>query len=373
MIGLYLHVPFCHSKCIYCDFYSIAVKSLVAEYIIGIRQELQRRCNEASNQQIGTIYFGGGTPSILPIKSISEILTTIRQNYSISPEAEITFEANPDNLTNEYLEALTELGVNRLSIGIQSFNDKTLGFLRRRHTSEQAIKSVELANRNGINNISIDLIYGINGLSTSEWAAELDLALSLPITHLSCYCLGIEDGTLLARYQREGKYTSCNDEICFEQYMLFDAKTKDKGFCHYEISNAAKQGFFSRHNTSYWNGTAYLGFGPSAHSYSNNTRRWNIANVQEYCKKLNEGKSFYASEHLSENEQLEETIMLSLRTAQGLDLHKLSLQFGENQCRQILSKVKYMPEHLYKIEDNHLKLSAEGMFLSDSIIIKLMP
>ena len=212
MPGIYVHIPFCRSKCIYCDFYSIALPSLIPDFCYALKNEIASRSNTFSGKIINTIYFGGGTPSILDVDCIGEIINEIHKHYKVNPDAEITLEANPENINREYLLALKRIGVNRLSIGIQSFDDEILKFLKRRHSASNAIECVKTAAEYGFNNISIDLIYGISGLSNEKWCNELDTAFSLPITHLSCYCLGIEEGTLLNRYCRENKYTPSDED-----------------------------------------------------------------------------------------------------------------------------------------------------------------
>ena len=372
MSGIYIHVPFCKSKCIYCDFYSIAVHSLIEDYCNALKKEIASRKNQLSDKHIQTIYFGGGTPSMLEIKSIETILAEIYLNYNISETAEITFEANPENLSSEYLSALKALGINRLSIGIQSFDDSTLKYLKRRHTAKEAIESVLTAQKCGIDNISIDLIYGISGIDNEIWKKQLDTAFSLPISHLSCYCLGIEDNTLLHRYTTEGRYIPSDDESCLQQFITFDCKVRENGFEHYEISNASKPNMRSRHNSSYWNRTEYLGFGPGAHSYYNGIRTWNISNVKEYIIKTSEGNLCNTTENLSETDIFEETIMLGLRTANGINIQEIEQHFGKEKALKICTTIKKLPPDLYNFDGNRFTLTPKGMFLSDGIIVELI-
>lgn len=372
MSGIYVHVPFCKSKCIYCDFYSIAVSSLVDDYCNALKKEIAFRSNQLTDRQIHTIYFGGGTPSMLEIVEIEDILAEIYNNYTIDSNAEITLEANPENLNAEYLHQLRQIGINRLSIGIQSFDDATLKFLKRRHTAKDAIESVLAAQKCGFGNISIDLIYGITGIDNKMWEKQLDTAFSLPISHLSCYCLGIEDNTLLHRYTAEGKYSPTDDESCLQQFLAFDSKVRENGFEHYEISNASKPNMCSRHNSSYWNRTEYLGFGPGAHSYYNGIRAWNIANVKEYIKGISEGNICLTTETLSETDIFEETIMLGLRTSEGINLCEIEQRFGREKVAEIRTAISNLQPDLYKFDGNSFSLTPKGMFVSDSIIVELI-
>ncbi|MBR5984142.1 MAG: radical SAM family heme chaperone HemW [Bacteroidales bacterium] len=372
MPGIYVHIPFCKSKCIYCDFYSIALPSLIPDFCNALKKEIESRSNTFSGKTINTIYFGGGTPSILEIENIEKILSKIHKNYIVANNAEITLEANPENISLEYLVELKRIGINRLSIGIQSFDDEILKFLKRRHSASNAIECVKTAKECGFDNISIDLIYGITGLSNEMWRKELITAFSLPITHLSCYCLGIEEGTLLHRYYRENRYTPTNDDTCLRQFLDFDKMSAENGFTHYEISNAGKNGWHSKHNSSYWNRSEYLGFGPSAHSFVANSRSWNIENTSEYIKCISEGKPYSTSETLTSSDILEEYIMLGLRTAKGIKLDKTEELFGiikSNKLRKAISKLN--PAHIH-FDGNSLSLTANGMFVSDNIILILL-
>ena len=372
MQGIYVHVPFCKSKCIYCDFYSIALPSLIPDFCNTLKKEIEARSNTFSGKTINTIYFGGGTPSVLEIGIIEEFLSEIHKNYLVADNAEITLEANPENISREYLLGLKRIGINRLSIGIQSFDDEILKFLKRRHSANKAIECVKTAAECGFDNISIDLIYGITGLSSEKWHEELRTAFSLPITHLSCYCLGIEEGTLLHRYCRENKYIPIDDNTCLSQFLDFDKMSAENGFSHYEISNACKSGWQSRHNSSYWNRSEYLGFGPSAHSFVANSRSWNIANTSEYIKCITEGLPYSTSETLTDSDILEECLMLGLRTANGIKLDEIEAQFGKkisDKLRASISKLNH--KHIY-FDGNRLSLTAHGMFISDNIIVNLL-
>ena len=372
MSGIYIHVPFCKSKCIYCDFYSIAVQSLASDYIKALKTEIALRRNQLADNHINTIYLGGGTPSMLEVGDIETILAEIRSNYNISENAEVTLETNPENLNEEYLHGLKRIGINRLSIGIQSFDNGTLKFLKRRHTAEDAIGCVEMAAKCGFDNISVDLIYGIYGMDNKMWEKQLDTTFSLPISHLSCYCLGVEENTLLNRYVAEGKYIPADDESCLQQFLAFDSKVRENGFEHYEISNASKPNMRSKHNSSYWNRTEYLGFGPGAHSYYADIRAWNIANVKEYIRCISESEPCFTTEKLSTTDIFEETIMLGLRTADGISLNEIGESFGKEKADGIAAKINALPTDLYCFDGNRFSLTPKGMFVSDSIILEIV-
>jgi oxygen-independent coproporphyrinogen-3 oxidase len=344
----------------------------VSDYIKSLNREIVSCKNRLTDKNIQTIYFGGGTPSILGTESIEAILDEIKSNYDISENAEITLEANPENLNTEYLYALKHTGINRLSIGIQSFDNTTLKFLKRQHTAEKAIESIATAEKCGFDNINIDLIYGISGIDDKMWEKQLDTAFALPISHISCYCLGIEDNTLLKRYTAEGKYIPADDEKCLNQFLIFDSKVRENGFEHYEISNASKPGKRSRHNSSYWNRTEYLGFGASAHSYYNGTRSWNVANVKEYIKGISEDQLCSTSEKLSETDIFEETIMLGLRTSVGINLNEIEGRFGYKKMKELSDKINLISPELYNFDGKFFKLTPRGMFVSDSIIVKFI-
>ena len=309
---------------------------------------------------------------MLNIGTLDGILSEIRSNYNLASNAEITLEANPENLNAEYLQGLRDIGINRLSIGIQSFDDTILKFLKRRHTANEAIRCVETAAKCGFDNISIDLIYGIAGLSDKQWGKELEDAFSLPITHLSCYCLGIEDNTLLHRYLIENKYKPSDDETCLRQFLAFDSRSAGHGFEHYEISNACKPDMHSKHNSSYWDRSEYLGFGPGAHSYFSNSRSWNIANAKEYIRRIDEGKAYSTSEDLSPADILEETIMLGLRTAKGINLGEIKKDFGNIASERIVKAIKNLQPEFYNFDGERLSLTPKGMFVSDNIIVGMI-
>lgn len=367
MAGIYVHIPFCRSKCSYCDFCSVAIPSLKSDFLQALKSEFTYRSPQYRFETFNTLYIGGGTPSLLNISELETILKLLFSNFTFSKDCEITLETNPDDLSIEYLMQLKQLGVNRLSIGIQSLNDNTLKMMRRRHNADQAIKSVYNAAEAGFNNISTDIIYGIEGLSIAELKLQIKTMLSMPITHLSAYHLGIEKGTLLYRQQKDGKINKIDDEQSFNQYLTLIETTAKNGFEQYEISNFAKNEMISQHNSSYWKRTPYLGFGPSAHSFTGIQRFYNTSDVKKY---ISEGKNNIFTpeiETLSTNDIINETIMLELRTTKGIYLDKYLDNFGKEEYDNLFEKIRNINGNYYIINNNCLSLTLAGMFVSDNI------
>ncbi|MDD4149905.1 MAG: radical SAM family heme chaperone HemW [Bacteroidales bacterium] len=371
MSGIYIHIPFCKSKCSYCDFYSVANSKKVEDFISALLKEIEIRKDHLSDKNIETIYFGGGTPSQLDVRDIEIIINELTKHYRIEPTAEISFEANPDDLNINYLQELKYIGINRLSIGLQSLDDDILKFLRRRHTAEVAIESVENANKYGFDNISVDLIYGIPGLSEKMWQETLHKTFKLPIEHLSAYHLGIEKNTLMYRQLKENKFQIIEEESSYRQYCDLLVISSSYGINQYEISNLAKSKYKSKHNSSYWQRTEYLGFGPSAHSYYQNQRAFNVSDINLYCEKIIRSEEHYQTEILSITDQMNETIMLSLRTVEGLNIENFENNFGEKQTNRLKSNLKSIESSNYNLEDGFIRLTPKGMFVSDDIISEL--
>ena len=371
MGSIYIHIPFCASKCSYCDFYSVANQALISEFLPTLLIEIERRKDVFAKQKIETIYFGGGTPSLLSANQIQIILDNIYSTYDVIENPEISLEANPEDLSLDYLINLCKTDVNRLSIGLQSLDNELLKLMRRRHNSEIALKSVIDAFNLGFTNISLDLIYGITGLSTSDWKKHLEIVLNLPITHLSAYHLGIEEGTLLNRKLKEGLFKIIDENTSFEHYQTLLEISKNYGFEQYEISNFSKSGFKSKHNSAYWTEAEYLGFGPSAHSYFGGKRFWNVANVKEYMTKINNNSDVFEFEILSDTDKFNEKIMLGLRTTKGLDLKIIESIFGEKHQQNLLKRLKLVNPQNYVLKESVLSLTPAGMFVSNSIMEKL--
>jgi len=373
MAGIYIHIPFCKQRCTYCDFYTEVAPQFIPVLIDSIIRELNIRKDYLGNSQVSTIYFGGGTPSILSNEQFLLIFDAIYKLFTVAENAEITFEANPDDLTPEFLASLHELPFNRISIGIQSFDDKDLKRINRRHTSEQAEEAVKNAQKAGFGNISIDLIYGLPFQTMEAWGDQLDMALSLQIQHISAYGLTYEEGTVLWKQRENGKIEVVDDLVMNEMYLLLLDKIKIKGFEAYEISNFALPDYQSRHNSAYWKQEPYLGIGPSAHSYDVVSRQWNIASITDYIKAINSNSVFYEREELSLNDRYNDFIMVSLRTSEGLDVKIMEKDFGHELAEYCLQNIKtFIDSEQVYYSDGKLRLTAEGIQISNLILIQLM-
>ncbi|HRT78961.1 MAG TPA: radical SAM family heme chaperone HemW [Paludibacteraceae bacterium] len=373
MAGIYIHIPFCIQRCSYCNFFSVVSINLVNEVINAIIKELSIRKDYLKNEPVQTIYFGGGTPSLLTIQQIEKLLNTVYTNFPVEQNAEITFEANPDDLTKNYLFDLKKVGINRLSIGIQSFDDDKLKILNRRHNATQAHEAVREAQKAGFNNISIDLIYGLPSQSLDEWETDLDKAFSLSIQHLSAYGLTFEEKTLLSKQKEKKIIEPADEELMIKMYELLLEESSKKGFDAYEISNFSLPGFYSRHNSSYWNQTAYLGVGPSAHSYNGISRQWNVAAIQKYTEGILKNSSFYEQEILSLEDRYNEYVLLGLRTKNGINIDALEQNFGTELKDFCLENIKTFidNEKAYRC-GSFLRLNTKGKLISDTIIAQLM-
>jgi oxygen-independent coproporphyrinogen-3 oxidase len=371
MSGVYIHIPFCTAKCSYCDFYSVANSSRINSFIKALLLEIGYKKKLFNNKLVSTIYFGGGTPSILNISQIKQILKKLHNSFNIIDDAEITIEANPNDLNPEFLKTLFDTEINRLSIGIQNFDDNILKFLRRKHNSQEALNSIKNAISAGFENISIDLIYGIPGLSNQMWQETLITALNLPIKHLSAYHLGIEKGTLLFKQLKNKKFEIFDENNSFTQFSILIDNCYQHGLEQYEISNFSKTKFKSKHNSSYWNHSEYIGFGPSAHSFYNNTRSYNVSNLLSYIEGITNKTTYFETEILSDADLHNEMIMLSLRTTKGLSIDKFKRNHGIESFTNLIKKTKEFDNKLFKFEDNHLRLTKKGLFVSDNIISSL--
>lgn len=369
MAGIYIHIPFCQSRCIYCDFYSTTSgRDVMADYVRALIHEMQLRRHYIKDTRVHTIYIGGGTPSLLPTGLIHDIFKAIGQLFSVEQEAEITIEANPDDVTPQWLQGLASTPVNRISMGAQSFNDDILRFLGRRHNARQIADAVRNCQEAGINNISLDLIYGLPGQTMTDWQHDVDCALKLGIQHLSAYALSYEEGTRLDRMLRSGLVEEADEELSWQMYEHLTEATEQAGFLHYEISNFAQPGFHSRHNSSYWQSEPYLGLGAGAHSYDGcKARRANQPNLKAYIAA--EGDVPHETELLNADELYDEFIMTRLRTAAGLPLNLLS-DADRRYC------LKMAEPHIHngklQLSDSNLKLTRTGIFTSNDIISDLM-
>lgn len=373
MAGLYIHVPFCTKRCLYCDFYSNTDMRYKADYIDMLIREMELRKAYLQGEALETIYFGGGTPSQLSAKELSRIFEAIFRHFPTTDQMEITVEANPDDMTPEYVSALAQLPVNRVSMGVQSFDDADLKFLNRRHDRAEAIRAVELCKLYHIYNISIDLIYGLPNQSVEKWGKNLDEALRLDIPHISAYHIIYEEGTPLYRLVEAGKVQPVEEDTSVALFSTLIDRLTAAGFEHYEISNFARKGFYSRHNSSYWTGKHYLGLGPSAHSYNGTEREWNAASLTKWIKGIREGELALEKEPLDLNTRYNDYIVTHLRTQWGIDLSEVSALFGEDKQKYCLNMAEtYLKtKHLLQ-NDNKIILSRKGIFVSDGIMSDLL-
>lgn len=374
MSGIYIHVPFCLSKCLYCGFYSVASTRNKDLYVNTLLEEIKLRRDYLSRSPIKTIYFGGGTPSLLSADELSQILRQLEQHHDCSGLQEMTLEANPEQLTPDYCKTLRALGFNRLSIGVQSFQDHVLHFMGRRHTAQQAIRAVENAHTAGFNNISIDLIYGVSERTDDQWGQDLDMAFRLPIQHLSCYALTEEENSRLHKQIQGGKHAPVDDEQAARQYGILIERTTASGaaarprFEQYEISNFCRPSFESRHNSAYWDHTPYLGLGPAAHSFDGHSRQWNPANLKLYMENVADGRLCEEREELSPTDLCNETLLLALRTRQGLNLEALRVQYGDDFASAIVNHFReHVPASQYENAAGRLRLTADGLWFADGI------
>lgn len=369
MSGIYIHIPFCKKACFYCDFHFSVSFKIKEKIITAICQELIIRKDFFDPKEtISSIYFGGGTPSVLSIKEIDEILGAVYSHYNVEKNAEITFECNPDDLTQDYLRELKFVGINRLSIGVQSFNDEYLKWMNRSHDASQSKKSIEYGAEAGFNNITLDLIYGLPQLSNKEWSANLNEALSLPINHLSAYSLTMEENTPYIKLVNQGKYKKPSDDISSSHYQILVQQTTDLGWEHYEVSSFCKPGNYSKHNSSYWSGNKYIGVGPSAHSYDGNSRYWNVSDNKSYLECISTKKRYFESEELTVSNRVNEYLLTGLRTKWGVDLELLSNKYDYNVMSLFEKDIKYwISLNWLEMKDSNMKLTNKGMLFADHI------
>lgn len=373
MAGVYIHIPFCKSFCSYCDFYSITDNSIKDALVQALISEASLRSRYLEGELVDTIYFGGGTPSLLSASHTESIITAIKEFFGTSDDPEITVEANPDDVYEGYFRSLKEIGVNRISLGVQAWDEKRLRYLGRRHTAVQSEEALELIFREGIKNVSVDLIYGVPGMTASDLGADLEKTFSFPVTHLSAYHLTIEDGTRLGKMKKEGRLTETDEDTSASMFTLLGAMCKAHGFLHYEISNFALEGYISRHNSAYWKQVPYLGLGPSAHSFDRRSRQWNVSDVKKYIRSINNGEVPFVKEELDRLTIFNEYVMTSLRTMWGIDLTHVEA-FYDKELHDYLVNLsgKYIRYGLMKREKNTLALTDQGKMISDNIIAELL-
>ncbi|OGS82302.1 MAG: coproporphyrinogen III oxidase [Flavobacteria bacterium RIFCSPLOWO2_12_FULL_31_7] len=368
MSGIYIHIPFCKQACHYCDFHFSTSMKKKDEMVLALAKEIEMRKKELPIKDIvETIYFGGGTPSVLTIDDIQFLIDSVYKHYKVVENPEITLEANPDDLSDEKIIELANSPINRLSIGIQSFFEDDLQVMNRAHNSAEAKRCLEVATQY-FDNISLDLIYGMPNMSNEKWLQNIETALSFNIPHISSYALTVEPKTALDKMIKVGTVPKLDDDLAQQHFHILIDKLQENGFVHYELSNFGKPDYFSKNNTAYWLGKKYIGIGPSAHSYNGVSRSWNVANNSLYLKEITENKLPSETETLSKTDQYNEYIMTGLRTIWGVSLKKIEKEFGDKYLNYLQKQAeKYISDQLLEVEDAILKTTKKGKFLSDGI------
>ena len=373
MAGIYIHIPFCKRRCIYCDFFSTTQSEKKAEYVHALVRELEMRKDYVGTEEIETIYLGGGTPSQLSQEELEEIFTYIYKVYKVTLDAEITLEANPDDLTPEYVSMLRKLPINRISMGIQTFQEETLKLLHRRHTAQQAIEAFKRCREAGFKNISIDLMYGLPGETLVTWKQDLQQAIDLHPEHISAYHLIYEEDTALWKLREEHQVEEADEDLSLTLFCTLIDELTRAGYQHYEISNFCLPGLHSRHNSSYWTGKKYLGCGPSAHSFNGVSRQWNVASLSAYIDGIRQRKPNYEVEELDLYTRYNDFVLTSIRTCWGMSLSHLRSMYGEELYRYCLRMAKpHLEQGVLEISEDILKLTRKGIFISDGIMSDLM-
>lgn len=367
MAGIYIHIPFCKQACHYCDFHFSTSLKKKDEMVLALAKEIEMRKSEFQDEVVETIYFGGGTPSILEISDLKLLIDAVFNNYNVTENPEITVEANPDDLSKERIIELSNNRINRLSIGIQSFFEDDLKMMNRAHNSEEARACLEFATQY-FDNITIDLIYGIPEMSNERWLQNIETALSFGIPHISSYALTVEPKTALHNFIQKGIIPQPDDELASTHFNLLVEKLEENGFIHYELSNFSKEGYFSKNNSAYWLGKKYIGIGPSAHSYDGDKRGWNVSNNSLYLKSIQENQLPLETEILSQTDKYNEYVMTGLRTIWGISLDRIESEFGKTYLDYLNQQAaKYIEDHLLFVDDNILITTKKGKFLSDGI------
>lgn len=370
MAGIYIHIPFCKQPCSYCNFYFSTSLYFKEQFLTALNKEIHLQSKFLDYEIVATIYFGGGTPSLLSAVEIEHILNSIYKNFKVEKDVEITLEANPDDLTSSKLTNFKKAGINRLSIGTQSFFNDDLKLMNRAHNSDEALQSIQKAQDIGFHNISIDLIYGIPSMSKEKWLENLTIAFSQNIQHLSCYALTVEENTPLFHQIRKQKIEAPSDIEASAHFDILMDFTRDKNWVHYEISNFCKEGYISKHNTSYWQQKKYLGLGPAAHSFDGKNRQWNIANNKKYVESLKNDIIPFEVETLSEKDQFNEAVMIGLRTMWGVNLNQIATKFPGFYA-PLLMQLENIDKSLITLKKNHLKLTQKGKHFADRIAADL--
>lgn len=368
MAGIYIHIPYCRQKCHYCNFFSVASSKYMPETIESIRQEALLQNQFLQGSPLKTIYFGGGTPSLISSSLLLKIFETLNSSYVISPGAEITLEANPDDITPDKLSAWKSMGINRLSIGVQSFRDEDLKYLNRIHTGNKAMECIELAKQAGFQNLTIDLIYGIPTLTDQDWKENLEIAVKLGIPHISAYSLTVEPRTALDVMIRKGRIAPVEEALSVSHFKLLMQYMLANGYLHYEISNFCLPDHFARHNTAYWQGEPYLGLGPSAHSFSGNSRQWNASGIPEYIRSIAEKNFPFDSEQLTDLQLYNEYVMTGLRTMWGCNADEIRQLYGEICHTEFTGRIRKFVDLGQVVKSGQqYRLTSAGKFLADGI------
>ena len=373
MAGIYIHIPFCKRRCIYCDFFSTTQSDQKSTYVRALCEELRIRKDYLQKEDIETIYLGGGTPSQLSQKELESIFTTIYNIYKVKENAEITLEANPDDLTPEYVSMLCQLPINRISMGIQTFQENTLKLLHRRHTAQQAVEAFYRCREAGFQNISIDLMYGLPGETLETWIHDLKQAIDLHPEHISAYHLIYEEGTVLWKLREECQVKEADEDLSVSLFSTLIDMLTQAGYQHYEVSNFCLPGLHSQHNSSYWTGKNYLGCGPSAHSYNGFSRQWNVASLDKYMTGISSGQPDFELEELDLYTRYNDFVITSIRTCWGMPLSRLQTEYSEELYHYCLRMAKpHLEQGVLQLQDEVLKLTSKGIFVSDGIMSDLL-
>lgn len=372
MAGIYIHIPFCKSRCIYCGFYSTTLLDLRKKYINAVCREMELRKNYI-REPFSTIYLGGGTPSLLDEAELTQLFLHINNVYDVDRNAEITMECNPDDITPEFTNMLSRLPINRVSMGAQTFADSRLRLLHRRHNSDEVKHAVKLLREAGIKNISIDLMFGFPDESLSQWKEDISAALALNVEHISAYSLMYEEDTPLWKMLDTGKVKEIDEELSLTMFKELVCQLTDAGYEHYEISNFARPGYRSRHNSNYWHQVPYIGLGAAAHSFDLNSRQWNVADLKLYIEEINNGIIPMEREELDNDTTFNDIITTALRTSDGIDLNAMETRLGKRYRNTLISAAgKHIEQGLLEIRHDRLRLTSEGIFISDMVMSDLM-
>lgn len=372
MAGIYIHIPFCKSRCIYCGFYSTTLLDLRKKYINAVCREMELRKNYI-REPFSTIYLGGGTPSLLDEAELTKLFLYINNVYDVDRNAEITMECNPDDITPKFTNMLSRLPINRVSMGAQTFADSRLRLLHRRHNSDEVKHAVKLLREAGIKNISIDLMFGFPDESLSQWKEDISAALALNVEHISAYSLMYEEDTPLWKMLDTGKVKEIDEELSLTMFKELVCQLTDAGYEHYEISNFARPGYRSRHNSSYWHQVPYIGLGAAAHSFDLNSRQWNVADLKLYIEEINNGIIPMEREELDNDTTFNDIITTALRTSDGIDLNAMETRLGKRYRNTLISAAgKHLEQGLLEIRHDRLRLTSEGIFISDMVMSDLM-